>query len=210
MLQNYDGRWFAIQVRPNAEHATLAALQSKEYEAYLPTYRCKRQWSDRVRTLNLPLFAGYLFCRFNSAIQTSIISTPGVLRILGLGSTPLPVDDSEIISLRAIVAADNVHFYPWPKLEVGSNVCIRAGPLRGVVGTLRLIKDQQTLIVSVPLLQRSVAVEIQADWIVGAETYHASVDRTASFGNCRNASHRTQNTMSSKNCSDFVTHKRIF
>jgi transcription antitermination factor NusG len=169
VIQNFDGRWFAIQVRPNGEHAVLAALRSKEYEAYLPTYRCTRQWSDRVKILELPLFAGYLFCRFSSTIQAPIVATPGVLKILGIGRTPVPIEDSEIVSLRAIVASRGVHFYPWPKLEAGARVCIRAGPLRGVVGVLRVVKNERTLIVSVPLLQRSVAIEIQADWVTLAE-----------------------------------------
>jgi transcription termination/antitermination protein NusG len=170
MLQDCDGRWFAIQVRPNAEHTALAGLRSKGYEAYLPTFHCTRQWSDRTKKLRLPLFAGYLFCRFCSALTAPIVTTLGVVRILGIGKTPIPVEDSEIVSLQAIEAAVGVRSYPWPRLELGSQVCICAGPLRGLVGVLQSVKGESTLIVSVSLLQRAVAVEVQANWITAEET----------------------------------------
>jgi hypothetical protein len=102
MLQDCEGRWFAIQVRPNAECAALAGLQSKGYETYLPTYYCTRQWSDRVKKLRLPLFTGYVFCKFSSAATAPMVTTLGVVRVLGIGGTPVPMDDSEIASLQTI------------------------------------------------------------------------------------------------------------
>lgn len=169
MLQDCEGRWFAIQVRPKAEYAALAGLRSKGYEAYLPTFHCTRQWSDRTKQVRLPLFAGYLFCRFRSALTAPIVTTLGVVRILGIGNTPIPVEDSEIVSLQAIEAAVGIRSYPWPRLEVGDQVCICAGPLRGLVGVLQSVKGESTLIVSVSLLRRAVAVELEADWVTAEE-----------------------------------------
>jgi transcription antitermination factor NusG len=170
MTTDYEGRWLAVQVRPATEYAALAGLQSRGYEAYLPTYYSARRWSDRVKRLRLPLFTGYLFCKFNSVIRVPIVTTLGVVRILGVGGAPIPIEDDEILSLQAIEAATCVHSYPWPKLEVGDQVCICAGPLRGLKGVLQLVKGENTLIVSVALLHRSVAVEIQADWITPGAT----------------------------------------
>jgi transcription antitermination factor NusG len=170
MLKDCEGRWFAIQVRPNTECAALAGLQSKGYEAYLPTYYCTRQWSDRVKKLRLPLFAGYLFCKFLSAATGPIVTTLGVVRILGVGGIPIPVDDHEITSLQALEAATGIRYYPWPKLEVGDQVCICVGPLRGLVGVLQSVKGKSTLVVSVPLLHRAVAIEMHADWIAPVRT----------------------------------------
>jgi transcription termination/antitermination protein NusG len=169
MLQDCEGRWFAIQVRPKAECAALAGLRSKGYEAYLPMYNCTRQWSDRTKKVRLPLFAGYLFCRFRSAVTAPIVTTQGVIRILGIGNTPIPVEDREIDSLQAIEAAVGVRSYPWPRWEVGDQVCICAGPLRGLLGVLHSVKGESTFIVSVSLLHRAVAVELQADWITAEE-----------------------------------------
>jgi transcription termination/antitermination protein NusG len=169
MFQDCEGRWFAIQVRPNAENTALVGLRSKGYEAYLPTYCCSRQWSDRVKKVRLPLFAGYLFCKFSFAATAPIVTTLGVVRILGVGDTPVPVADSEIASLQAIEAATGVRSYPWPKMEVGGRVRIGVGPLRGLAGVLQSVKGETTLIVSVSLLHRAVAVEIPEDWIVPSE-----------------------------------------
>jgi|SRR5271170_7368097 len=165
MLQDYEGCWFALQVRSNSERAVLASLESRGYEGFLPTYSCVRRWSDRVKTLTLPLFSSYLFFRFSSTSSLPVITTPGVLRILGIGKTPLPVEKSKIDSLKTLVATNKLRYYPWPKLEVGDEVCIRSGPLRGLVGVLRGIKNGRAMVVSVPLLQRFVAVEIQEDWL---------------------------------------------
>jgi transcription antitermination factor NusG len=165
MLQGYDGCWFALQVRSNAERTVLASLERRGYEGFLPTYTCARRWSDRVKTLTLPLFTSYLFFRFSSASSLPVITIPGVLRILGIGKTPQPVEKSTIDSLKAMVATNDLRYYPWPKLEVGDEVCMRSGPLRGLVGVLREIKNGRAMVVSIPLLQRSVAVEIQEDWL---------------------------------------------
>lgn len=199
MLQDCEGRWFAIQVRPNAECAALAGLQSKGYETYLPTYYCTRQWSDRVKKLRLPLFTGYVFCKFSSAATAPMVTTLGVIRVLGIGGMPVPVDDSEIASLQTIEAANGVRSYPWPKLEVGDQVCIGMGPLRGLIGVLQLVKGENTLIVSVPLLHRAVAVEMQADWIAPSEP--SAFPRPMSEETTHTA--RRERTETS-HCSDFV------
>src|SRR5206468_761975 len=91
--------------------------------------------------------------------------TAGIIRILGVGNVPVPVDDAEIMALQTIVANKQARIYPRPGLEVGSKVRITMGPLRGVVGVLRAIKNTHVLIVSVDLLRRSVVVEIEAEWI---------------------------------------------
>lgn len=173
IMQDFEGRWFAIQVRQSAEFTALAGLQSRGYEAYLPTYLSTREWSDRIRKQRLPLFPGYLFCRFNSAIRAPIVTTLGVVRILGAGGTPIPVEEIEIASLQAIETATGIHAFPWPRLEIGEVISICSGPLRGLKGVLQSIKGRDTLIVSVPLLQRSVAVEVRMDWIIREDGHSA-------------------------------------
>lgn len=162
--------WFAIQVRPNCERTVEATLRYKGYEVYLPTYRYTRRWSDRVKTSEVPLFAGYLFCQFSPAASAPIVTTHGVVRILGVGSSPVAIEETEIKSLRAVESCDGLRFYPWPRLEVGAQVCIRTGPLQGLVGVLRQVKNKCTFILAVPLLQRSVAVEIPAACVAPAKT----------------------------------------
>jgi transcription termination/antitermination protein NusG len=166
MKQPCEGRWIAIQVRPGAEYVALAGLCSRGYETYLPIYYSIRQRSDRVSKLRRPLFPGYLFCKFSSAIRAPIVTASGVVKILGVNGAPTPVADNEIMSLQAIEAATGINAYPWPQPEVGDTVCICEGPLRGVSGVLQLVRGKDTLIVSIPLLQRAVAVEVRYEWIL--------------------------------------------
>jgi transcription antitermination factor NusG len=138
-------------------------LCGKGYEAYLPLYRSGRRWSDRVKQLDLPLFPGYLFCRFDVLDRLPILTTPGVISVVGAGKTPIPVDDEEIEAVRAILRS-GLAARPCPFLQVGSKVYIERGPLTGLEGIIANTDKVYRLIVSVNLLQRSVAVEIDREW----------------------------------------------
>ena len=151
--------WFALQVRIRHEQATAAFLQYKGYEWFLPLHKCKRRWSDRTKEFKLPLFPGYLFCRFDPLLRLPILKTPGVLSILGIGKTPVPVDEAEIAALQSIVQS-GLLTEPWPFLQIGQRVQIEYGPLAGLEGIIINSKSHQRFIVSVTLLQRSVAVEM--------------------------------------------------
>jgi transcription antitermination factor NusG len=98
-------------------------------------------------------------CRVTPSSAGRIVTTQGVIRIVGAPGTPMPVEDDEIDALRAVVGS-RLRLEPWPYLRVGQRVRIEAGPLRGLHGVLVNVSDQQRLVVSVSLLQRSVAVEI--------------------------------------------------
>jgi transcription antitermination factor NusG len=100
-LSCFDQRWFALQVRPKYELFVENVLHSKGFEGFALTYKSTRQWSDRKKIIVLPLFPGYVFCRFNVDIKTPILSTPGIIRIVGGNSS---IDDSEIEAIRSVVA----------------------------------------------------------------------------------------------------------
>jgi transcription antitermination factor NusG len=151
--------WFALRVKPRHERSSAAALRLKGYEEFVPLYRSRRRWSDRVKELELPLFAGYVFCRFDSRFRLPILTTPGVWSILGGGREPVPVPDWEIETLKSVVGS-GLPVEPWPYLEVGCRVSIEEGPLRGVEGNLLEVKGRQRLVLSVDLLRRSIAVEV--------------------------------------------------
>lgn len=151
--------WFAIQVRSNFEQTVSAILRNKGYEEFLPTYRSRRRWSDRVKEDHLPLFPGYVFCRLDQSKRLPILTTHGVVRIVGIGKTPAPVTADELESVWRITHSDLVA-NPWPHLEVGEAVFIESGPLTGMRGILVESKNHRRLVVSVSLLRRSVAVEI--------------------------------------------------
>jgi transcription antitermination factor NusG len=157
--------WYAIQVKPRNEKVISTILENKGVQGFLPVYRSRRVWSDRIVQLDVPLFAGYLFCRFDAARgRLPVISTPGVMRIVGIGGVATPIDNTEIQAIQTIVRSGAAAI-PWPHLKTGSRVRIERGSLSGLNGILVEVKKQHRLVVSVTLLQRSVAVEIERDWV---------------------------------------------
>ncbi len=156
--------WYAIQVRPRFEKVVASALLSKGYEGFLPLYRCRHRWSDRVKEVELPLFSGYLFSRLDINKRLPVLITPGVIRFVGIGKTPVPVDENEMSAILKIVGA-GLRAEPHPYLLVGQKVRIDRGTLSGVEGIVQVAKRSARLIVSVSLLQRSVSVEIDEAWV---------------------------------------------
>jgi transcription antitermination factor NusG len=151
--------WFALQVRSRWEGATAALLNGKGLETLLPTYTTKRKWSDRVKVTESPLFPGYVFCRFDVHDRLPVLITPGVISVVGRGKTPLAVDDAEILSIRTAIGS-GLRMEPWPYVEIGERVRIKDDVLDGIEGILTSFKGSQRVVISVTLLRRSVALEI--------------------------------------------------
>lgn len=152
-------RWFAVQVRTRWESSTALLLSGKGYQTLLPTYKVQKRWSGRLREVNAPLFPGYVFCQFDTQKRLPILVTPGVIAVVGQGKVPLPVDDVEIEAIRALLSS-GVRAEPWPFLELGQKVRIESNALQGVEGILVQFKGNHRVVLSVSLLQRSVALEI--------------------------------------------------
>jgi len=155
-----DGqKWYALQVRTRWENSTAVLLSGKGYPTLLPTYQTKKRWNGRLRQLNAPLFPGYVFCQFDALNRLPILVTPGVIAVVGRGRVPLPVDDSEMDAIQAIVSS-GFRAEPWPYLEIGQRIRIESDALNGVEGILINFKGNHRIVVSVSLLRRSVALEI--------------------------------------------------
>jgi transcription antitermination factor NusG len=157
--------WYAIRIKSKFENLASASLRGKGYEEFLPVYHSRRRWSDRVKELDLPLFPGYLFCRFDvQGRLLPILTTPGVVSIVSAGKTPIPVSAGEIAAVQAVVRS-GLPAMPWPCPTVGSRILIAGGPLAGLEGIALNVDRKYRLVVSVPLLQRAVAVEIEREWV---------------------------------------------
>jgi transcriptional antiterminator NusG len=153
--------WFALQVRTRNEAGVAEQLGGLGYERFLPQYKVRKRWSDRIKEVDAPLFPGYLFCRFDPHDRLPILKTPGVMQIVGFKNGPVAVDEFEIQALQRIAAAGAPH-QPWPFLTAGDRVRIESGPLVGLEGILTEVRRSHRLVLSVTLLQRSVAVEIDS------------------------------------------------
>jgi transcription antitermination factor NusG len=162
---NEPKAWFALQVRSRWENATEGLLQNKGFETLLPTYPATRRWSDRSKIVESPLFPGYVFCRFDIHDRLPVLITPGVISVVGRGKTPIAVAESEITALQ-IVIRSGIQTQPWPYLEIGERVQIKNDVLEGMEGILTSFKGHQRVIISVVLLQRSVALEIDRSRIL--------------------------------------------
>jgi len=162
--------WYALVVKHQQERRTAEALESKGWETLAPMYRARRAWSDRIKELDMPLFAGYVFCRFVYAQKARLLNTPGVRKIVGFGSQPVPVLDAEISAIQTVLRS-NLPVRPWPFLKPGDRVRVERGPLRGLEGTLLREKDTLQLIVSVQMLQRSLAAELDPEMIVPVRAF---------------------------------------
>jgi transcription antitermination factor NusG len=157
--------WFALQVRSRYETGVAEHLSGRGLEWFLPMYKARKQWSDRVKQFEKPLFPGYLFCRFNPHDRLPILQTPGVTQIVGNNHVPIPVDEQEILSIRTLVESGLPNL-PCAFLQVGNRVRIASGALRGIEGILVEMKGRQRLVVSVTLLGRSVSVEVDSSTVV--------------------------------------------
>ncbi|MCU1335363.1 MAG: transcriptional activator RfaH [Bryobacterales bacterium] len=169
-----QARWYALTVQYQHERQTEKALQSKGLETLVPLYRSRRQWSDRVKDVDLPLFAGYVLCHFDLSERIRVLDTPGVAKIVGFGGTMTALDDLEIAGIQQLLAL-NLPLAPWPYLKAGDRVRVEHGPMRGLEGTLLRTKDALRLVVGVELLQRSIAVELDRQDIVPERAWKKAV-----------------------------------
>jgi transcription antitermination factor NusG len=151
--------WYALHVKGRFEKVVDTQLQRKGYETLLPTYVSTRIWSDRVKSLSLPLFPNYIFCHFDIDARQPVVLTPGVKSVVGAGKIPLPVDRAEVASLRQLVNS-GVNACPSPYLSKGQHVHVTSGPLKGLTGIVVCANGRYRLTISVSLLMRSVSVEL--------------------------------------------------
>jgi transcription antitermination factor NusG len=172
-----DAHWYALQVKFRHEKAVAGALRGKGYEEFLPLYRGSSS-AERPSTAELPLFPTYVFCKFDPLCRLPVLQTPGVFSIVSAGNTLLRVDEDELAAVRATVAS-RLPLEPLSALDVGDEVFVEKGPLRGTTGILQRFGKRDRLVISVTLLQRAVAVEIERSWV-----RHHAMNRTPAIG-CR-------------------------
>jgi transcription antitermination factor NusG len=168
---NFRLPWFAVYVKYRHEKRVASILANKGYESFLPTY--SKRHSNSM-TFELPLFPGYVFSRLDTTNPLSVISTPGVFSILGNARGPEAIPEDQIETIRQIINA-SICPRPWPYLATGEPVYIAEGPLRGIGGLVVAASNERWLVVSVNLLQRSIAVKLDRASISSRAIYAVSV-----------------------------------
>jgi transcription antitermination factor NusG len=153
--------WWAIYTRHQHEKTIAESLSSNGFEAFLPLYTSIRQWRDRTKELSLPLFPCYVFLRSDLEKRVRVLSTPGVHSIVMLAGQPAVIPDNEIEAIRRAVGSP-LKVEPHPFLRRGDWVRIKSGPLANIEGILIRRKSSYRLILSAEVLQKSLAVEVDA------------------------------------------------
>jgi transcription antitermination factor NusG len=142
-------------------------LAVRSVEHFLPVYESVRRWKDRRVKLQMPLFPGYVFVRLELKERLRVLQIPGLAKLVGFNGTPTVLPDEEVERLQKGLSS-GVRVEPHPFLTVGRRVRVKAGPLAGLQGILVRRKKQTRFVVSVELIQRSVAVEIDEGDLVPA------------------------------------------
>lgn len=151
--------WYAVQVYVGHEASCESHLRWKGYQVFLPRSREPMPARSQICEVRRVLFPGYLFCKITDDSSGMILTTPGCVRVLGAGNEPIAVPDEELDRVKKIVAAP-LPAKAWRYLPAGCMVRIESGPLIGLHGILLSERDKRRLVVSLTLLQRSVAVEL--------------------------------------------------
>lgn len=157
----FEVRWYAAYTCANHEKRVAGQLEQRAVEHFVPLYESVRRWKDRRVRLHLPLFPGYVFVRVALRDRLQVLEIPSVVRLVGFNGRPTPLSDDEIEALR-IGLAQRLHAEPHPYLKAGRRVRIVRGPLQGSEGILIRRKRLFRVVLSVDLIRRSVAVEVDS------------------------------------------------
>jgi transcriptional antiterminator NusG len=157
-----EAQWYAVHTRARHEKLVAERLQERGFTAFLPLVKETHSWSDRKKTIELPLFSCYVFVRMalQSQERVTVCSTNGVLQIVGPRGEGTPIPEPQIEAIRLLLDGQ----FPWsshPFLKIGQRVRIRGGAMDGIEGILLARNGDRTLVVSVDVIQRSLAVRIE-------------------------------------------------
>jgi transcription antitermination factor NusG len=154
-----NSRWYAAHTNPRHEKSVLQLMEQNQIDCFLPLYKSVRRWKDRRKRLDLPLFPGYIFVHIALKDRLSALRIPGVVQLVSFQGKPAAVPDGEIEALRNGLRG-SIGAEPHPYLKIGKRVRVNNGPLCGVEGILERRKDKFRVVLSIHLIQRSVAVEV--------------------------------------------------
>ena len=154
--------WFAVQTKPRHEKKVSEILTEKGIQNFLPLFRSKRHWADRWKWVELPLFSQYLFVRIPGSVEwrVQVLRTNGVIRLAGETGRGTAIPDEQIANLHTIVN-QKISSLPFDGIRIGERIRIRGGALNGMEGVLAAVENERSLVVSIDLIQKSVAIRIE-------------------------------------------------
>lgn len=154
--------WYAVQTRSRHEKLVARQLEGQGFSTFLPLTSQWRQWSDRRKLVDLPLFPGYAFLRmvYRPEQRLRVLSTEGIVAFVGVHGQGMPIPDRQIEHVKNLLDA-KVPVESHPFLKVGQRVRIRSGSLNGTEGILLGQESDRMMVISIELIQRSVSIRLQ-------------------------------------------------
>ena len=162
MAEKTITRWYAVYVKSRYEKKASKLLEDRHIEVYLPLLNRLKQWSDRKKMVEEPLFKSYIFVRTDLKNYYDILNTPGIVRFIGFEGKPVPVPDNQIVAVRQFVGEfdNSSDLDELQNLQEGQMVEIVYGEMKGLVGRLVSLKGKQRLIVDIESVGRSIPLNI--------------------------------------------------
>jgi transcription antitermination factor NusG len=154
-------RWYAAYTCVHHEKRILQQLTERNIDGFVPLYRSVRRWKDRRKELDLVLFPGYVFVHIPLQQRLRVLQIPGVVTFVNFNGLPTPLPEGEVEALRK-ASAEGVFAEPHPYLTTGRRLLIRNGPFTGLEGVLLRKKDKYRFVLSIEMIMRSVAIEMDA------------------------------------------------
>jgi transcription antitermination factor NusG len=172
-VQYFKPHWYAAYTCANHEKRVTQQLRERSVECFLPLYESLRRWQDRRVRLELPLFPGYIFIRFALRDRLQVLQIPGVVRLVGFNGYPTPLPGEDIEAIRACLARRHP-MHPYRYVQRGQRVRVLRGPLEGLTGVVARQRNRTRFVISLELLMRSVAVDIDVADVVPLSTNKAT------------------------------------
>jgi transcription elongation factor/antiterminator RfaH len=160
----FEPHWYATYTRSRHEKRIVQQLEQKSVECFLPLYETVRQWKNGRFKVQFPLFPGYVFVRIPLKERLQVLEVPGVVRLVGFSGSPAPLPEADIEIMRDAFRK-GVEVEPHPYLKAGAKVRIKSGPMAGLQGILLRRKGKPRVVVSVDLIMRSIAIDVDASQV---------------------------------------------
>lgn len=180
-LKSEESTWYAVHTRHQHEKMVAHMLANKGFEIFLPLYTEARQWRDRIKKLELPLFSCYVFLRGDVNRRLAIVTTPGVHGLVTSAGRLAGIPEEQIQAVRSVIE-NRINVEPHPFLRCGDLVRVKSGALRGLEGFLVRKKGLTRLIISVTMLERSVAAEVDASTVEKVTAERRELSALTTFG----------------------------
>lgn len=160
-----EKKWYAVYTKSRKEKITAERLKEKDIEVYLPLYKTLRQWSDRKKTVELPLIHCYIFVRSNLKDYYTILNTDGVVSFVKFETKPAPIPDYQINNLKILLGKNTSVEITSRKYNIGEEVKVKSGPLKGLSGYIIKHKNKKKVLISIDTINQNIIFDVNPVFI---------------------------------------------